>query len=242
MLQAIDLTKRYDDGRLALDHVNLAIEPGELFCLIGPNGAGKSTTLNLFLGFLRPSNGSALIDGIDVAQDALGARARLAYLPDRGGQYDTLSARRNLEFFVALGGTTSPRSRADSSMALRKAGMPERSFEQPVHLLSSGLRQKLAIAIATARNVPNLLLDEPTAGLDPSASAEFMALLRGLRDAGRAILMCTHDLFRASEHADRIGILREGRLVAVRTRDELRNERLDRIYMEYMDTDLRVLP
>ena len=99
------------------------------------------------------------------------------------------------------------------------------------------MRQKLGIAIAIIKDAPNILLDEPTVGLDPKAGAEFMALLRGLRDAGKAIFMSTHDVFRAKEHADRIGIMKEGRLVMVRTREELATEDLERLYLEYMEAE-----
>jgi ABC-2 type transport system ATP-binding protein len=119
-------------------------------------------------------------------------------------------------------------------MAMRQVGLPERAFDQRVKEFSKGMRQKLGIAIAMIKDAPALLLDEPTAGLDPKAAAEFQETLRELRERGKAILMCTHDIFRAKEMADRVGIMKEGRKVMERTRAELEHENLERLYLDYM--------
>jgi ABC-2 type transport system ATP-binding protein len=116
-------------------------------------------------------------------------------------------------------------------------GLQEKAFEQRVKTFSKGMRQKLGIAIAIVKDAPNVLLDEPTSGLDPKAAAEFMALLGELRDEGKTIFMSTHDIFRAKEHADRVGIMKEGRLVMVRTRRELGEEDLERLYLDYMEVE-----
>jgi len=235
MLEAKDLTKRYEDGLLALDHVNLAVLGGEIFCLLGANGAGKTTTINLFLDFIRPSGGRALVDGIEVAAAPLEAKQQLAYVSENVQLYGSFSARQNLEFFAGLAGRRL--SRDELYMALRRVGLQEKAFEQKVRNFSKGMRQKLGIAVAIVKEAPNVILDEPTSGLDPKAGAEFMRLLQELRGEGRTIFMSTHDIFRAREYADRVGIMKEGRLVLVRTREELEEEDLERLYLDYMEVE-----
>ncbi len=234
MLQAIGLTKRYEDGLLALDHLDLTVADGELFCLLGANGAGKTTTINLFLNFLEPTEGQALVDGVDAAREPLAARERLAFVSENVRLYDNFTARQNLDFFAKLGGRTRL-TRDEYDAALRRVGLQEKAFGQRLRVFSKGMRQKLGIAIAIIKDARNIVLDEPTSGLDPKAGAEFMGLLRDLRAEGRAIFMSTHDIFRAREEADRIGIMREGKLVRLLTREELARENLERLYLQYME-------
>jgi len=233
MLQASGLTKRYEDGLLALDHLDLTVADGELFCLLGANGAGKTTTVNLFLNFIEPSEGTALVDAVDVTREPLQAKRNVAYVSENVMLYENFTARQNLEFFARLGERALARSETDA--VLRRVGLQERAFGQRLRAFSKGMRQKLGIAIAIVKDAKNILLDEPTSGLDPKAGAEFMALLHQLRGEGRAILMSTHDIFRAKEAADRLGIMKEGRLVAVLTREELAHADLERLYLEYME-------
>jgi ABC-2 type transport system ATP-binding protein len=236
MLEAIDLTKRYEDGLLALDHLNLTVEPGEIFCLLGANGAGKTTTINLFFDFIFPTDGAARIDEVEVAKEPLAAKRNAAYVSENVMLYGNFTARQNLDFFAQLSGRRDL-SREDYHMVLRRVGLQEKAFEQRVKTFSKGMRQKLGIAIAIVKDARNVLLDEPTSGLDPKAGAEFMALLGELRDEGKTIFMSTHDIFRAKEHADRVGIMKEGRLVMVRTRRELGEEDLERLYLDYMEVE-----
>ena len=233
MLQASGLTKRYEDGLLALDHLDLTVADGELFCLLGANGAGKTTTINLFLNFIEPTEGTALVDVVDVTREPLQAKRNVAYVSENVMLYENFTARQNLEYFAKLGGRSLTRSEADA--VLRRVGLQEKAFGQRLRAFSKGMRQKLGIAIAIVKDAKNILLDEPTSGLDPKAGAEFMALLHQLRGEGRAILMSTHDIFRAKEAADRLGIMKEGRLVAVLTREELAHADLERLYLEYME-------
>jgi len=236
MLEARDLTKRYEDGVLALDHLNLTVDNGEIFCLLGANGAGKTTTINLFFDFIQPTSGRAVIDGIEVAADPIEAKKRASYVSENVMLYGNFTARQNLDFFTRLAGR-GDLSREDYYMVLRRVGLQERAFEQRVKSFSKGMRQKLGIAIAILKEAPNVLLDEPTSGLDPKAGADFMELLLELKDEGKAIIMSTHDIFRAKAHADRVGIMKEGRLVMVRTREELTGEDLERLYLEYMQVE-----
>lgn len=233
MLQAIDLTKRYEDQQLALDALNLTIKEGEIFCLLGANGAGKTTTANLFLNFIEPTAGKAVINGIDVTENPLEAKKYASYVSENVMLYGNFSARQNLDFFAKLGGKKNI-SREDYYMRMREVGLQEEAFEKKVKTFSKGMRQKVGLTIAIIKDAPNILLDEPTAGLDPKAASEFMQILQKLRNDGKSILMCTHDIFRAKAVADRVGIMKEGRLVMERTRSEFLEEDLEKIYLDYM--------
>lgn len=238
MIEAIQLTKRYEDGVLALDGLDLKVNPGEMYCLLGENGAGKTTTINLFLNFIEPTSGSALINGIDVTRNPLKAKEYLVYLPENVMLYGNFSARQNLDFFARLVGKRNLKKK-DYYDLMSDIGLPEKAFEQSVKGFSKGMRQKLGLAICMIKDSPALLLDEPTAGLDPASAADLMNLLKRLRDEGKGILMPTHDIFRTRETADRVGILKQGRKIAEFTREELAHEDLERIYLDYM-ADSRV--
>jgi ABC-2 type transport system ATP-binding protein len=233
MLQAIDLTKRYEDQQLALDALNLEIKEGEIFFLLGANGAGKTTTINLFLNFIEPTGGKALINGIDVTKDPLESKKYVSYVSENVMLYGNFTARQNLDFFAKLGGKTNL-TKEDYYMRMREVGLQEEAFEKKLKTFSKGMRQKVGLTIAIIKDAPNILLDEPTAGLDPKAAAELMQILVNLKRQGKSILMCTHDIFRAKNIADRIGIMKEGRLVMVRTREEFLADDLEKIYMDYM--------
>jgi len=234
MMQAINLTKRYEDGLLALDHVSYDIYPGEVFCLLGANGAGKTTTINLFLDFIPPTDGEARLNGINCHQNPLAAKKYAAYVSENVMLYGNFTARQNLDFFAKLGGKRNL-GKKDCYRVMAEVGLPERAFEQRVKMFSKGMRQKLGIAIAMIKDAPAILLDEPTAGLDPKAGAEFLELLTSLKAQGKAILMSTHDIFRSKEIADRVGIMKEGKMVMERTRQELAHEDLQRVYLDYME-------
>ena len=232
VLEARGLSKRYDDVEAVVD-LDLRVGPSEIYCLLGPNGAGKTTTIHLFLGFLEPTAGSVSVMGLDVAAEPLESKRRLAYVPEQVMLYRNLSGLENLEYFAALGGTGSlaPERLTD---ILVGAGLPRDAVGQRVSEYSKGMRQKVGIAIAIAKEAGALLLDEPTSGLDPQASNEFSELLERLRDRGVAVLMATHDLFRAKESGTRVGIMRHGRLVSEMSTDEIGHADLERIYLEHM--------
>lgn len=211
MLEAINLTKIYRSGVRALSQLSIRVADGELFCLLGANGAGKTTTLSCFLDFTSPTSGVARVDGIHVAERPMDAKRRCAYVAETVAVYETLSAVENLRYFAQLCGVRLTRTAA--AHALNAAGLDESQQSRPVRQYSKGMRQKLGIAIAISRGAGNLLLDEPTSGLDPTAARELMEVLEKVRDEGCAILMSTHDVFRAAAYADRIGIMRGGVLV-----------------------------
>lgn len=234
MIQAVNLTKRYEDGLLALDHVNFEIHPGEVFCLLGANGAGKTTTINLFLDFIPPTDGEARVNGINCHRDPLEAKKYVAYVSENVMLYGNFSARQNLDFFAKLGGKKKL-SKNDYYRVMAEVGLEEKAYEQRVKEFSKGMRQKLGIAIAMIKDAPAILLDEPTSGLDPKAGAEFLDLLNRLKRQGKAILMSTHDIFRSKEIAERVGIMKEGRMLMQKTREELAHEDLQRLYLDYME-------
>ena len=233
MLQAIDLSKRYEDGILALDAVNLEIKEGEVFCLLGANGAGNTTTINLFLDFIEPSGGQAMINSIDANKDPLEAKKYVSFVSENVMLYGNFTARQNLDFFAKLGGKRNL-SKEDYYMHMREVGLQEEAFEKKLKTFSKGMRQKVGLTIAIIKDAPNILLDEPTTGLDPKAASELLQILLQQKKLGKSILMCTHDIFRAKAIADRVGIMKEGRLVMVRTREELLEDDLEKIYMDYM--------
>jgi ABC-2 type transport system ATP-binding protein len=232
MLSATNLTKRYNDVT-ALDSLNLTVQPGEVFCLLGANGAGKTTTINLFLNFIAPTSGSATINGIDVAKEPLETKKYLAYIPETVMLYRNLTGLENLEYFAALAGR-SDFTRDQLLEFMKRVGLPDGAADRRVGTYSKGMRQKVGIAIALAKGAKALLLDEPTSGLDPKASNEFSDLLKQLSGNGVAILMATHDLFRAKESGTRVGIMKHGRLVAVHGTGEFTHADLERLYLEHM--------
>ena len=233
MLEAVHLTKHYN-GVAALDDLTLRVMPGDVFCLLGANGAGKTTTINLFLNFVEPTSGTATIKGIDVTKQPLETKRYLAYVPETVMLYKNLTGLENLEYFSALAGRRDY-TRVQLLDFLQQVGLETKAADKRVGTYSKGMRQKVGIAIALAKNAKALLLDEPTSGLDPKAANEFSALLAQLRGNGVAVLMATHDLFRAKETGTRVGIMRQGRLVRTLETTEVGHADLERIYLEHMN-------
>lgn len=198
-------------GKEVLAGVSFGVARGEVFGLLGGNGAGKSTTLATFLGFLPAASGRVLVNGQDVGKDPAAARRAIAYLPEAASLYEHLDARENLRYFLHLADVRS--SAADIDTALDRVSLAVDARRLKLRGYSKGMRQKVAIALAILRDTGILLLDEPTSGLDPTAIDELHDLVRGLADAGKAILMVTHDVYGACQVADRIGLLRGGHLV-----------------------------
>jgi len=231
VLEAIGLSKSYG-ANLALDRLTLTVSPGEVFCLLGANGAGKTTTINLFLNFITPSSGVARVMGLDVAAEPIETKRHLAYIPEQVALYRSLTGRENLEYFSRL--ASREYSQRELNVFLAEVGLSPDVAEQRVATYSKGMRQKVGIAMAIAKRAEVLLLDEPTSGLDPKAANEFSALLTRLRCAGVAVLMATHDLFRAKESGTRVGIMKQGRLVAVHATSEFDHADLERLYLNCM--------
>ena len=232
VLEAKDLVKQYGD-HLALRGLNLEVRAGEVFCLLGANGAGKTTTIQLFLGFIEPTSGHARINGLEVSSNLNETKKQLAYIPENVMLYPTLSGLENLDYFTTLAGCGDG-DEDQLRAVLRRAGLPTEFVDRPVGTYSKGMRQKVGIAMAIARNARLLLLDEPTSGLDPKASNEFSHLVSSLRDDGVAVLMATHDLFRSRELANRIGIMKRGELVVEMDAQAVSHTDLESLYLEHM--------
>lgn len=191
--------------------LTIQVRRGEVYALLGGNGAGKSTTLNAFLGFADRSGGSVSICGIDPSRDPVAARQQMAYVPENVALYEHLSARENLQYFLRLAGAAAGTGAIEQALA--RVDLHASAWDRKLGGYSKGMRQKVAIALALARSVPVLLLDEPTTGLDPQATSDFNQLLKTLKAQDVAIFMVTHDLLGAAEVADRIGFLGRGVLL-----------------------------
>ena len=233
LLEAVNLTKRYDDGVLAVDHISFEVKAGEIFAMLGGNGAGKTTTVNLFLNFIEPTDGQARINDIVAHQEPLKAKEHVAFVSENVMLYPNFSALQNLDYFSRLGGQTNY-SRDDYRDVLLRVGLAEEAHTKRLKGYSKGMRQKCGIAIAILKNAPAILLDEPTSGLDPKAGHDFIQLLNDLRSEGKAILMSTHDIFRAKEVADTIAIMKNGHIIMQKKAEEIRGQDLETLYMQYM--------
>lgn len=232
MIEAVHLRKTFG-AVAAVEDLDLTIAPGEVFCLLGANGAGKTTTINLFLNFVPPTSGEARISGLNVVDHPIAARKKLAYIPEQVTLYRNLTGLENLRFFSRLAGAAVDSDR-ELLGTLRECGLGEPDARRRVQTYSKGMRQKIGIAITVAKKAEALLLDEPTSGLDPKASNDFSALLTDLAGSGVAILMATHDLFRAKETGHRVGIMKHGRLVDVLDTSTLNHTDLEQIYLKHM--------
>lgn len=233
MLEAASLSKRYEDGVLALDSVSFSIMPGQIFAMLGGNGAGKTTAINLFLNFIEPTSGQALINSVVTHKEPLEAKRQVAFVSENVTLYGNFTAIQNLDFFARLGGRTEC-TKDDYRDVLLRVGLEEEAHKKRLRGFSKGMRQKCGIAIAILKDAPAILLDEPTAGLDPKAAYDFLRLLESLRDEGKAILMSTHDIFRAKEVADVVAIMDRGRIIMQRSAAEIADQDLQDLYMQYM--------
>ena len=235
MIEAKDLSKSFNEQK-ALKGLTMTIPPGEIFCFLGSNGAGKTTAIDIFLGFIEPTEGKAFIKGQDVFADPVLTRKHVAYIPEKVALYPELTGYENLKFFTELSGRSPDHDELLRCMSI--AGLSKDDVHKIASQYSKGMQQKVGIACAIAKNAEVLLLDEPLAGLDPKAANEFCDLLAERRDQKAAILMATHDLFRAREIGDRIGILKAGRLVEVIDAKSVSGQQLEVIYLEHMQTSV----
>ena len=229
MLIAENLSKTYGDYK-ALNNLNLKLNEGEIFALLGQNGAGKSTTINIFLGFVKPTEGVAKINGISVVDHPEETKKFIAYIPETVLLYPNLTGVENLKFFSSLAGFDYDNETLTNFLS--KAGLQSDAHHNRLGGYSKGMRQKVGIAIAIAKKAKVLLLDEPTSGLDPKASNEFSEILKELASEGTTIFMATHDIFRAKEVADRIGIMKRGNLISEINADEISANELEKLYLQ----------
>ena len=211
------LTKRY--GRtLALDRLDLEIRSGEVLGFLGPNGAGKTTTLRLLMGYLRPTAGSAQVHGLDAWRDRAAVHARTGYLPGDLSLWPRLTGRMVTGHLARLRGIGHDSGTTDLAKRL------DVDLDRPVGELSKGNRQKIGLLAALLGDPDLLLLDEPTSGLDPLVQQEFHHLLRERTNAGAAVMLSSHVLSEVERVADRVAIIRSGRLLMLESLTELRQK------------------
>lgn len=218
MIEVRGLVKRY--GRLdAVAGVDLTARPGGVLALLGPNGAGKSTTIKAITGLIRPSAGYVRVAGVDVARDPVAAKEALGYVPDRPYLYPKLTGRELLRFLGRLRKVDDAEARAEAW--LDRFGLVEVQNER-IETYSHGMRQKLTFCAALLHDPAVLVIDEPMVGLDPRAAREVRRLMRERAEAGRTVLLTTHQIDVAEETADRVVLMHRGRVAAEGTLAELR--------------------
>ena len=216
-----ELVKRYPKSPFnAVDGISFAVTTGEVFGLLGPNGAGKTTTVGMLTTRVRPTSGEAKAGGVDVVSNPVGARARLAVVPQRSNLDRSISVRRNLTFHAAYHGVPAAEAEARADELLEQFGLRERGDVKP-DLFSGGQSQRMMIARALMHQPEVLFLDEPSTGLDPAARLFLWDRLRELRDRGVTLILTTHDMHEAATLADRVGIMDHGKLLALDTPEAL---------------------
>jgi ABC-2 type transport system ATP-binding protein len=217
-LTAQYLTRHFGD-RVAVEDVSFELEPGQIFALLGPNGAGKTTTLRMLAGLIAPTSGSVRVGGEAMTPGAAPRlRERIGFLTEAPGLWDNLTVRDNLKVYAQLYGMHDAEKAVSEALALFE--IADRSTDRTARL-SKGLKQRVALARAIVHRPSIVLLDEPTAGLDPESARDVRELIVAMRGEGRAVLLCTHNLDEVERVADRVAILRS-RLVAIGTPKELR--------------------
>jgi ABC-2 type transport system ATP-binding protein len=235
VIDAIGLTKRYD-SIVAVDHLDLTIERGEVYGLLGPNGSGKTTTILMLLGLTEPTSGQVRVLGRDPARDPLGVKRQVGYLPDSVGFYDELSARENLRYTADLNGL--PRAEAERRIedGLERMGLHD-VMDRRVSTFSRGMRQRLGLADVLLKRPQVAILDEPTIGLDPEGAIEFLAMIRGLKEDGITVLLASHLLHQVQAVCDRVGLFDRGRIVLAGTVDLLSEQVLGGAYQIHLEVD-----
>ncbi len=220
MIEVFGLTKEYPGGGGVAD-LTFFVAPGELFVFLGPNGAGKSTTINMLTGLLRPTSGVARVAGKDVARDTVSLKRVIGYMAERPYLYEKLTGREFLHFVADVYGV--PRGIRDRrARELLVAFELETSADALIETYSQGMRQKIALSAVLIHEPAVLFLDEPTNGLDPRSARMVKDILRNICNRGATVFMTTHVLEIAEQMCDRVGILRNGQLVAIGSLGDLR--------------------
>ncbi len=226
IIQTTHLTKSYGKVRGVVD-LDLAVRPGEVFGYLGPNGAGKTTTIRTLLDFIRPTAGSAAVFGLNSHRDSLAIRHRTGYLPGELSLYEGMTGREFLRYMANLRGGVAWREVEALADRLGAA------LAQPIRTLSHGNKQKLGLVQAFMHKPELLILDEPTQGLDPLVQQEFYRMIAEARAAGRTVFLSSHVLPEVEKTCDRVGIIREGRLVAIEEVAALKAKALRRLEFRF---------
>jgi ABC-2 type transport system ATP-binding protein len=236
MIELLHLTKRYG-ATLAVDDVTLAVPSGEVFGFLGPNGAGKTTTIRLMMGLLQPTSGSIRLGGYDLAHHAAAAKALCGFVPDRPHVYEKLTGGEFLDFVAGLYGVPTAAAARRRADLLELFDLQDWASEL-IESYSHGMKQRLVMAASLIHAPRLLIVDEPMVGLDPRGARLLKRTLRHLASDGVTVFMSTHSLEVAEETCDRIGIINQGRLIALGTVDELRrqageraNARLEAVFL-----------
>jgi ABC-2 type transport system ATP-binding protein len=230
MIKAENLTKKFGDF-VAVDGLSLSAPAGQVVALLGPNGAGKTTTVRMLAGILAPTAGRATVSGLDVARSPRQVRQRVGMLTEVPGLYLRMQAMEYLDFFGQLYGLGASQRQARAAALLSRFGMAE-AVDKRLSEYSKGMRQKLALIRAMLHDPQVLLLDEPTSAMDPQSARLVRDAIAGLRDEQRAVILCTHNLAEAEALADRIAIIRRGRIIAEGTAAALKSQLLGPPLME----------
>lgn len=234
MLQIDNLTKKFGAFEAVRD-VSFGVSEGEVFALLGPNGSGKTTTLKCISGLTIPNAGRVRICGIEAGAGSTRARELISYLPQRAAFPENLTAREVARFYARLRNV--PKEKADAALAQAHI---EGSEDKPVGDFSGGMLQRLGLAVAALADAPVLLLDEPTANLDPHGVRRFREFILGQKEQRKTVLFSTHLLPEAEQLADRVGIFVGGRLVAQESIDNLRQAfrasggSIEEMYLQYV--------
>jgi len=220
MIELIGLTKQFDD-LTAVDRVTFSVAPGEILALLGPNGAGKTTTVRMLAAILRPTVGHAFVAGYSVTRQPQEVRRRVGLLTEHPGLYLRMRGKEYLDFFGRLMGLSACERERRARELLARFGMSQ-AWDQRMGTYSKGMRQKMALVRAMLHDPPVLLLDEPTSAMDPHSAKLVRDAILSLRHHRRAIVICTHNLAEAEALADRIAIIRRGKIIALGTPAELK--------------------
>jgi ABC-2 type transport system ATP-binding protein len=235
VVQTSRLTKRFG-SLVAVDHVDLSVKAGEIFGFLGPNGAGKTTTVRILCGLMAPTSGKAVVVGHDVAREPEEVKQRIGYMPQSYGLYDDLTVEENLDFFGSVYRVLSEekRKRADDVLQLVRLEEVRKHFAGQ---LTGGMKRRLSLAVALVHNPELLILDEPTAGIDPPLRRIFWEYFRKLNKLGVTFFINTHYMDEA-ELCDRLALISYGRLVAVGTPTELKRKAIGGERVELVSSDL----
>lgn len=222
MIELRQLVKKFGD-LVAVNNISLNVGRGEFFAVLGPNAAGKTTTIKILAGLMKPTSGSAAICGFDVQTAPLEARRRLAYVPDFPFLYDKLTPWEFLQFTGQLFQMPDAAIRSKAGTLVEQFHLEDYAHKS-IEGLSHGTRQRVAIASALLHDPEVFIIDEPMVGLDPQHARVLKDVLKDRSDAGMTVFVSTHQLGVAEKLADRIGIIHQGRLIAVGTKEELRRQ------------------
>ena len=242
MIELISLTKKFGQF-MAVDNVNLTIEPGSIFGFLGPNGAGKTTTIKMMVGLLKPTSGKVVIGGKDIADYPQEVKQIVGFIPDRSYIYEKLTGREFLQFVAGLYGI--PKSRCDGRIdhLLSVFGL-DGWGDELIQGFSHGMRQRLVLSSALIHDPKVIIVDEPVVGLDPKGAKLVKTVFKTLADKGVTFFLSTHVLEIAEELCDMIAIIQEGRVIALGTMDELQknvdsedqNKRLENLFLRLTES------